>query len=215
TTAPIESSSRLSARPNRPDSNSSSSLTAASGSPATRAMPSPTSMTRPTWVSSTSGAKPSRFFLIAAVMSAVLIVSSAISEGLSELVQAGTDGAVEDGVADLGDDATHHGRVDDVADGDVDVRAGLGGPGEIGELGVGERHRGAHLGDGLASGGRGALGHRLGDGGQVADASGGDQHRGERHGGPRGLAVEQVLDDLGPAFHRQMERRAQIVEDLG
>src|SRR5690606_36995711 len=143
TTAPIESSSRLSARPNRPDSNSSSSLTAASGSPATRAMPSPTSMTRPTWVSSTSGAKPSRFFLIAAVMSAVLIVSSAISEGLSELVQAGTDGAVEDGVADLGDDATHHGRVDDVADGDVDVRAGLGGPGEIGELGVGERHRGA------------------------------------------------------------------------
>ena len=45
------------------DSNSSSSFTAASGRPDTRAMPSPTSTTRPTWVSATSGVKPSRFLL--------------------------------------------------------------------------------------------------------------------------------------------------------
>ena len=78
TTAPIDSSSRLRARPKVPSSNWSSSLTAASGRPETRAMPSPTSSTRPTWDCSIPGANPSRFFLRAAVMSAVLIVSSAI-----------------------------------------------------------------------------------------------------------------------------------------
>ena len=46
-TAPIDSSSRFRARPTVPPSNSSSSFTATSGRPETRAMPSPTSSTRP------------------------------------------------------------------------------------------------------------------------------------------------------------------------
>jgi hypothetical protein len=48
------------------------------GGPTRRAMPSPTSITRPTWPTVRSGAKPSRFLRIAAVMSAVLMVSSAM-----------------------------------------------------------------------------------------------------------------------------------------
>ena len=57
TTAPIDSSSRLRARPTTPFSNSSSSLTDAPGSPVTRAMPSPTSAMRPTCSAATSVVK--------------------------------------------------------------------------------------------------------------------------------------------------------------
>ena len=77
-TAPMDSSSRFRASPTVPPSNSSSSFTATSGRPETRAMPSPTSRMRPTWRSSTSGWKSARFFCSAAVMSLVLIVSSAM-----------------------------------------------------------------------------------------------------------------------------------------
>ncbi|CAB4323825.1 unannotated protein [freshwater metagenome] len=92
-TAPIESSSRLRARPTVPPSNSRSSFTPTSGRPETRAMPSPTSSTRPTWVDSSEGVYPSRFFLSAAVMSPVLIVSSAMtwSSGLRMTRGVGTD----------------------------------------------------------------------------------------------------------------------------
>jgi hypothetical protein len=61
-------------------------LTAASGSPTTVAMPSPTSLTRPTWAVSMPGLKSSRFLRRAAVMSAVLMVSSAIGIVSSFLV---------------------------------------------------------------------------------------------------------------------------------
>jgi len=77
-TAPIDSSSRFSARPTAPFSNSSISLTAASGNPDTRAIPSPTSSTRPTWVASSVVSRPSMFFLRAAAMSWVLMVRSDI-----------------------------------------------------------------------------------------------------------------------------------------
>ena len=88
--------------------------------PDTRAMPSPTSVTRPTVRASSDGSKPSRFFLSAAAMSAAESVSSAMSvvprlrlEAGLQLVEAGADGAVDDGVADGGDEAAEHGRVDD------------------------------------------------------------------------------------------------------
>src|SRR5918994_1935043 len=183
TTQPIESSSRLRARPTAPLSNSSSSLTAASGSPATVAMPSPTSVMRPTCAVETSGLKSSRFLRSAAAMSAVLMVSSAIglvlvllsSECVLQLVEPAADRSVDHGVADLGDDAAEHRRVDDdlLAAGCGDARIGEGlaqlvvalqglreaeqlvldltegalGPGHAEEgLGVGERAVDCHLG---------------------------------------------------------------------
>src|SRR5690606_36012547 len=215
TTAPIDSSSRLSARPMRPPSNSSSSFTAASGRPETRAMPSPTSMTLPTCVSSTSGVKPSRFFWIAARMSAVLMVSSAMSviscrrsyrwggscgpfgsEDVAELGEAAAHRAVEHVVADRGDDAADHARVDDVADRDVLRGACLQRIGQAGELLLGERHRRADLGDGGAGGRGGTLDDLLRDLRQVGGPAGADDHRHDRHGGGAGLALEEVLDDL-------------------
>ena len=56
TTTPMESSSKLRAKPTLPSSNSSNSFTAQSGKPLTRAMPSPISATRPTVRASTDGA---------------------------------------------------------------------------------------------------------------------------------------------------------------
>ena len=81
TTAPIDSSSRFNARPMVPSSNSSSSFTAQSGRPDTRAIPSPTSVTRPTVRASYDGSKPSRFFFSALAMSPALRVSSAMVSG--------------------------------------------------------------------------------------------------------------------------------------
>src|SRR5262245_25527541 len=124
TTAPIDSSSRFRARPRMPPSNSSSSFTPTPGRPATVAMPSPTSVTRPTWAASVEGEKPSRFFWRAAAMSAVLMVSSAISirlllrwlsdleRGL-QLLEPGLHRTVDHRVAHLGADPAEHGRVDD------------------------------------------------------------------------------------------------------
>ena len=79
TTAPMVSSSRFSARPSVPSSNSSSSLTRAPGSPDTRAMPSPTSTMRPTCSEPTSGVYSATCRRSASVISAASIVSSAIS----------------------------------------------------------------------------------------------------------------------------------------
>ena len=86
TTAPMESSSRFRARPMVPSANSSISLTAQSGRPPTVAMPSPTSSTRPTCAADMSGWKPSRFLRRAAVMSSMLIVSSAMCRVLLSLL---------------------------------------------------------------------------------------------------------------------------------
>src|SRR5579883_2055956 len=78
TTAPMESSSRLSASPSVPSSNSSSSLTAAPGSPDTRAMPSPTSTMRPTCSAVTAGVYSATWRRSASVISLASMVSSAI-----------------------------------------------------------------------------------------------------------------------------------------
>ena len=122
TTAPIESSSRLRARPTRPFSKRSISLTAALGRP-TRAMPSPTSSTRPTVVCSTEGeALEDRLQRCSDLIGVDLQIShfrlSLWCEVLGgavnrwgdrsadmalDLGEAAADAAVDDGVADRGD----------------------------------------------------------------------------------------------------------------
>src|SRR5579875_1670769 len=86
TTAPIVSSSRFSARPRVPSSNSSSSFTAARGSPDTRAMPSPTSTIRPICSAPTSPVNSATCRRSAWVISSALMVSSAMSAPSGPLV---------------------------------------------------------------------------------------------------------------------------------
>ena len=102
TTAPMASSSRLRARPRRPPSNSRSSLTAVLGRPATRATPSPTLSTCPTCSAARVGENESTCLRSAAAISAALIVSSAMSDLLLELLEPVTDGPVNNSVADAG-----------------------------------------------------------------------------------------------------------------
>src|ERR671910_1746960 len=225
TTAPIDSSSRLRARPTAPLSNSSSSLTAASGSPATVAMPSPTSATRPTCAVETSGLKSSRFLRSAAAMSAVLMVSSAIglvlvllsSECVLQLVEPAADRSVDHGVAHLGDDAAEHRRVDH--DLDLDLLAGgvAEGLGQPFALVIGERDRRTHLGDLLVGLSRAHLDELADDGWQRAGPAGADHHRDQGHRGRRGPAAQQVFDDLlapGCGDARIGEGLAQLVVAL-
>ena len=75
-TTPISRTSRLSARPSRPPSNSSSSLVIAECRPSTRAMPSPVSMTRPTSSRAVAGEYAATFRSIASRISSGRIVSS-------------------------------------------------------------------------------------------------------------------------------------------
>src|SRR5215213_1343206 len=159
TTAPIESSSRLRARPRVPPSNSSSSLTAAPGSPLTRAMPSPTSSMRPTWAISVTGSYPSRLRRSAAVMSfgskSPNRGSATATDPLSQLVQTGAHAPVDHRVAHLGHDAPEHVRVDHDLDLDGLARGPAQGLGQAAALVLVERHRRAHLGhDPFAGGGR-------------------------------------------------------------
>src|SRR5215207_6663009 len=145
----MDSSSRLRARPTEPSSNSSSSLTAASGRPETRAIPSPTSVTRPTMRASRSPSNPSMFFLIADAMSAAESVSSGIwllLEAGFEMFESGTDRTVDDRVAHRGQDATQHTGVDDGTHTDV-LAGGVGERGgDAGLLVGGELDRRADLG---------------------------------------------------------------------
>src|SRR5918995_1145021 len=212
-------------RPTAPLSNSSSSLTAASGSPATVAMPSPTSVMRPTCAVETSGLKSSRFLRSAAAMSAVLMVSSAIglvlvlfsSECVLQLVEPAADRSVDHGVAHLGDNAAEHRRVDH--DLDLDLLAGgvAEGLGQSFALVIGERDRRTHLGDLLVGLGRAHLDELADDGGQRAGPAGADHHRDQGHRGRRGPAAQQVFDDLlapGCGDARIGEGLAQLVVAL-
>src|SRR5215213_2738417 len=159
TTAPIESSSRFSARPSVPPSNSRSSLTAAPGSPLTRAMPSPTSSMRPTWAISVTGSYPSRLRRSALVMSlgskSPNSGSATATDPLSQLVQTGANAPVDHGVAHPGHDAPQHLGVDH----DLHVDGPAGGPpeglGQAAALVLVQRDGRAHLGgDPLARLGR-------------------------------------------------------------
>src|SRR5262245_45488523 len=208
TTQPIDSSSRLRARPTAPLPNSSSSLTAAPGRPDTLAMPSPTSVTRPTWAVSTSGWKPSRFLRRAAAMSAVLMVSSDIGsvlvlvpwggrlEGLAEALELGADRAVDHRVAHLGDHAAEDRRVDHHLEGDLAAGGLTQRLGQAVLLVLVQRHGGANLGHGLVGLGRAHLHQLADDGGQLAGAARAHHHRHQGDGGRRRLAAQQVLHDL-------------------
>ena len=79
TTAPMVSSSRFIARPTVPSANSNSSFTLAEGRPDTRAMPSPTSTTRPTCSAPTVGLYSVTCLRRASVISLALMVSSVIT----------------------------------------------------------------------------------------------------------------------------------------
>src|SRR3954447_18900132 len=218
TTAPIDSSSRFNARPTLPSSNSRSSLTAASGRPEMRAMPSPTSRTRPTCAADMSGANPSRFLRRAALMSSRLIVRSATAvlsplQGVAKQFETATDRAVDDGVAHAGDEAALDRLVDD--DPDVDVLAGglVQRVGQPGDLIVGEGDRRADLGDLLVGLTSAELDHRGDDRRDLTGPAVADEHADQVGGRGRRPAPEQVLHDLLAQGHRDV-RVGQLLAEL-
>src|SRR3712207_1064359 len=132
TTTPTSRTSRFSASPRTPLSNSSSSLVMTEGRPSTRAMPSPASVTIPTSSRDTSGRYSVTYDWMALRISSAEIVSSAMGGVLFPAgdvwvggrwgrsagqppaggFQAVGDAAVDDLVADLHDEPAEHGRVD-------------------------------------------------------------------------------------------------------
>src|SRR5579884_1463136 len=217
TTAPIESSSRFSARPSMPPSNSSSSFTAVSGRPATRAMPSPTRSTRPTCPFASDGWNVSTCLRSAAAISSALIVSSGMSDLLLQLLEAVAHRAVDDDVTDARHDPAEHGRVDH----DLDLHLLPGRAGERGGeslllTGV-ERHRAADLGDLLIALLRGLADEAIDDHGQVVGAARGDDHPRERDRRGQRLAAHQLLDHRDAPLRGERlvgQRHAQVVEAL-
>src|SRR3990170_3147604 len=147
---PISSSSRLEARPRTPPGNSSSSLDIARGSPWTRAIPSPVSITRPTSSRATEGFQLSTLRRKASAMlsgSKFNAISSHAPQPLPRLVQSGPDGPVEDLVAHTRHDPADDPGVDD----DLDLERLAAGRGErlpdpLALL-VRERDRSTDLGD--------------------------------------------------------------------
>src|SRR5579871_4166579 len=155
TTAPIDSSSRLSASPSVPFSNSSSSFTEAWGRPLTRAIPSPTSITRPTCSAPTWRLSSAMCRERAAAISSPEKVSSAIfapspSTGLYQQVAQPLEPqphrAVDDEIAEGDQHPADHVGVDHLAHLDGAVDEAAEGGGEAGALGVLERHGEAALG---------------------------------------------------------------------
>src|SRR3954453_18804429 len=221
-TAPIDASSRFSARPRVPPSNSSTSLTDVSGSPATRAMPSPTSSTWPTLAESSEGVNVETCAFSAAAISSTLMVSSAIwflpaffwLDLFAELVEAVADRSVDDQVAHLGDDATHDLGVDDDLHLDVLARGPAEGVAQPLDVLVTQRHRAADLGDLVRALGNREL-HELVD--DVLELSGSARHHHGEHqrlGGGERLALHQVLDHRHLAGDGQVrigEREAQLL----
>src|SRR5437016_4580564 len=198
TTAPIDSSSRFSARPRAPRSNSSSSLTAVSGRPATRATPSPTSSTRPTWALTVVGLNDATCRRSASAISSALMVSSGMgdiprSHLTLELVEAVAHRSVDHDVADTRDEAAHHAGIDD--DLDLDLFAGRAAQRrrQPGHLLLVQLDRGADLGDLASPFGRGELDEPVDDFRDIRGAS--RRHQQQHQRGARGqdLAGHQVF----------------------
>src|SRR5689334_506835 len=163
---PISASSRLNATPSRPPGNSSSSLAIVRGRPATRAMPSPVSMTRPTSSRSTDGFQLSTFLRSAAAMVWGSIRSDAMGSAPEcefGVLEAARDRAVEDEVVDARDDAADHGWVDD--DLGLDGAAGRLRQRLLQALAllVSEGHRRSDLRDGVLARARREAHDRVGD----------------------------------------------------
>src|SRR4051794_3193458 len=181
-TTPTSRTSRFRARPRTPLSNSSSSLVMTDGSPSTRAMPSPASVTVPTSSREMSGLYSVTYVWMALRISSAEIVSSAMggvlfpagriwgvdrsvgrSAGQSPFggFQAVRDAAVDDLVADLDDEAAEHARVHGHLQPDraaVDPREHAGEPLL---LGGGQRHGAGHPGHRLPTPSAGHLGQPL------------------------------------------------------
>ena len=134
TTAPIESSSRFSARPSVPPSNSSSSLTAVSGRPGDAGDAVADLEDAPDLVLRQRRRERADVLAqrgcdlvgvdgqLSHVRAPKSSVSSVASDGFLQLLEPVTDRAVDHGVADAGDDAAEHLLVDD--DLDLDPLAG-------------------------------------------------------------------------------------------
>ena len=187
-------------------------------------MPSPTSVTRPTVRASSDGSKPSRFLVSAAAMSAAERVSSAMAQSFGVLhrrlfswsrrVRTVPSMTVSPTVATRppstdGSTTTLRLTFLPVALASAALQAVL--------LVGGERDGRADLGDLEVLGAGRPLDHAVDDRRQVAGRAGPDDHRDQLHGGRRGLAAEQVLDDRlapGRRDHLVGERGAQLVARL-
>src|SRR4051794_9416582 len=116
-------------------------------------------------------------------------------ESFFELIEAVPDAAVDDDVADGGDDPAENGRVDD----DLHRHLLAGGPAQGGgqprALVLVERNGGTHFGHGFAALLGGLLHQPIDDGRKVATATGSDNEADERRGDRRCLPRQEVLDD--------------------
>src|SRR5713101_1772187 len=92
-----------------------------------RAMPSPTSMTRPTSWRSTSASYPASWRLMISLISPALIIgpSSASREAFSDPCELSVQAAIHDGAPDLGHEAAEEARVHDFLENHVDGLADL------------------------------------------------------------------------------------------
>ena len=228
TTAPIDSSSRFRARPTDAALELEQLVHADAGQARHGAMPSPTSMTRPTWADDVSGVKPSRFFWRAAVMSAgvdgqlchlvgsfCVVVGSRTRSGA-----AGGGTSTEPSMtvsptwatsppSTVGSTMTLSSTFLPVAASRAVARRGFWSS----VSSTAERTSATSLLPSAALSSTSVVDDRR----QVAGATGADHHRHERGGDRVGLAAEEVLDDLLAAAHRQLlvgERGAQLVVGL-
>src|SRR5712691_4423120 len=92
-----------------------------------RAMPSPTSMTRPASWRSTSASYPASWLLMISLISPALIIgpSSASREAFFDPGELSVQAAIHDGAPDLGHEAAEEGRVHDFLENHVDGLAEL------------------------------------------------------------------------------------------
>src|SRR3954468_23814644 len=239
-TQPISRTSRLSAMPSTPPSNSSSSLVMHECRPSTRAMPSPVSVTTPTSSRDAPASYDDTMLSSASRISSGRIVNSVMrrapslaswclfgcclggaswSPGLAaelpaRLGQVADHAAIDLLVADPDGDAADEGRVDDQLEPDVVPGGGTQRLGEPLLLLFGQGDRGRHPGDQPLPARRGKLGVVAEDPLDRPPSWGDDRslHQRERHLGD--LVVEQPVEQLELAVGRQEpvgERRPQLV----
>src|SRR5919106_2335954 len=216
TTTPISSSSRLNASPYTPSENSRSSRAMAPGRPATRAIPSPVSTTRPTSWRSVSGRKPSTCLRSASAMSFGSIVSSAnshLAQPLAGQLQPPTDRAVDHLVAHPGHHAPHDRGVHHHLHLYLLPGGPLQGPGQLVAPGRVERDRRPNLRHFALPALRGELGEFVHDGLQLPGPALLHHERQEVHGVRVGPVPEDLLQQRSLPLGWQVdvgERRAEV-----
>src|SRR5919108_4966062 len=180
--------SRLKATPSSPPGNSRSSFAITPGRPRTRAMPSPVCSTRPTSSRPTSGLKSFTWRRSASVISFGSNVSSAIRLPSSLLrhvlpceLKLATDAAVEDLIADPGDDTSDDAWIDDHPQRHSLARRLAERGRELLLSFLGQRDRGTHLSDGPLPPLGGELDDTFDDRSELTRAALLDQEREEVH----------------------------------